>query len=501
MPRDESQFMPQRDAVRGRVQRWVVPLAVAIGVIALLAGCMVDGPFIQRPAATPLPLPSDGTATEPSPSPATGPMPAVEQAWRDPRTWPRRFGRGKPGTSGIVELMNGPVVAMRQGEDEKRDVEKEMLDDIAKLMNSRGRGWYRGSPSLTIKGEGTGSFVFMTDKTADAKRVKGPTEPALYFKFISGGRDESGEVVRMQRTWFAYYDPVGYGPFDQTKPREGPIPGLVVVIPGMFGTPGSIVSQTVHSLRARGWAVLRMLAHPSRFTEKATFVLDESANSDQLNAMARTIADTLGDRAAECALAVEDVVPALLEQRPQLRGLRRVGIGMSGGAMVMPTVVARNPDAWSGAVLIAGGVDFLGIALESNYTDWIDAISIRGISDSGTTELSPARRRELSEAYRQVAPLDSLHTAAALRGKKVLLLHAKQDHAVPARFGEELWEAAGRPERWSYNTGHELIFMSMPLQLERLGAWLEDHVATAGTPANPESTATPTQATPPVEAK
>jgi len=377
---------------------------------------------------------------------------------------------GSGGGMGVVESLPGPIVALRQYEDQKTEVEQEMLRDIGTLMTARGRGWFRRTPTLTVSGEGRGSFVFVADKAAERDRVKSATEPAVYYKFISGTRDETGERVRMQRTWFAYYEPVGLGPYD-LRPAAPP-KGVVVLLPGLFGTPVSPVNQVVHAFRDRGWAVLRMLAHSSRFTEEATWVLGDDGDIEPL---AESIAQELGDRAAECAYAVEDVLAAAARDRPALAGLPRFAVGMSGGAMVLPTVVARDPGAWSGAVMIAGGADFLSVALRSNYTSWINALRFRR---SDGAPLTPEQQDRLVAAYRERAPLDSLYTIDALAGKPVLMLHASGDQAVPADLGDLLWDRAGRPERWVFQTGHELIFLALPLHVGRMVAWVEEASAT-----------------------
>jgi alpha-beta hydrolase superfamily lysophospholipase len=222
-----------------------------------------------------------------------------------------------------------------------------------------------------------------------------------------------------------------------------------------------------------------MLSHPSRFTEQGTFAVADDADMDEV---ARTISGALCDRAAECAYAVEEVVEALAEQRPRLAGMPRVALGMSGGAMVLPTVVARNADAYCGAVLIAGGADYLHIAMDSNYASWIDALRFRR---PGGAILSDGCSSKLCSAYRRCAALDSYYTAAALRGKPTLMLHGTADRAVPAALGDLLWERAGRPERWSFDVGHELLFLGLPMQLDRIGRWLDEHARPIGRTATP----------------
>lgn len=412
----------------------------------------------------------------------------VQDAWRTPAAWPARWGRPSPrapGTLGIVQRIKGPIMAMRSDDDSAKKIEQEMLADISSLIAvRRGRRWGEG---FTLTGEGQGSFVFIPVPPAE-RTPPGPTSPSLYYKFISAEREALGvgDNVRMQRSWFAYYDPAE--PAD--KPGEArPARGVAVVLPGMFGTPRTVVEQVVNALRARGWGVLRLLAHPSRFTERAVFSLEPEADLDD---WADMIADVLGGRAAECAYAVEEVLAVLAKDRPGLASGPRLALGLSGGAMVLPTVVARNPEAYSGAVLIAGGGDFLGVVLDSNYTEWIDAVRVAwpGVSEDRRAVL----QRELQRRYRARSPLDSLYTVAALEGKPVLMLHAANDKAVPAALGEELWQRAGRPERWVYNTGHEFLFLTLPWELSRVMAWVDEHVpASAATakPAASTSTASP----------
>lgn len=403
----------------------------------------------------------------------------LEDAWRKPETWPPRWGRrgggvgagggqssgppSVPGRWGVIEVIRGPIQSMRQSEESARRVQEQMLDDSAALLAARRAAWTFSD--VTVRGEGPGSYIFETVPRQPGTYA-GPTSPSIYLKFISGSRDPSSvrgrSVVNMQRSWLAFYDPAPSAP----KP---PQPRLAIILPGMFGTPWGIVDQAVHGLRARGWHVLRLLAHPSRFTERTTFRLNDD---DRLPDQARAIARLTGDRAAECAYAIEEAMLKVVEMRPELARTPRLAIGMSGGAMVLPTVVARNPDAYGSAVLIAGGADYLRIAAESNYAEWINALRFRWEG--------PENWPRLYELYRAAAPLDPLYTASALRGKPVLMLHAAEDRAVPAALGDELWQRLGTPERWVSNVGHELIFLSLPGVWPRVMDWAEQDPATGG---------------------
>ncbi len=449
-----------------RLSRWV-----AVAAAATLGGCITV--TLERPLGQTSPGGGDPGRGE-----LAGEAPVrdtVEAAWRKPATWPRRWGqtRAGGGAPGIVEKLVGTVRSRRAGDSASGLAERETLNDIALLIQNRRREWW----SVTVVAEGERSFTFVP--VTGELPPPGPTSPSLIYKFISGERDGQGvgDVVRMQRAWLAFYDPAV--PANLPGPQR-PVRGLAVVLPGMFGTPAPAVEQVVHSLRGQGWAVLRLLAHPSRFTERATFVIAPDAD---LDAWGGVIAGVLGTRAAECAYAVESAIERLAQDRPGVAELPRLAFGLSGGAMVLPTVVARNPEAYQGAVLVAGGADFLSVVLDSSYTDWIDAVRVEFPKDL-RPEVRSEVRRGLVRAYRARAPLDSLYTAAALRGTPMLMLHAAEDRAVPAYLGEELWERLGRPERWAYSTGHELLFVTLPWELPLVMDWLHSHVpgVTRGSP-------------------
>ena len=125
-------------------------------------------------------------------------------------------------------------------------------------------------------------------------------------------------------------------------------------------------------------------------------------------------------------------------------------------------------------MLIAGGADFLSIAIESNYKSWIDASVFDFKAGSKKARLNtdlgkPTKEQlaTLSSVYLEHSKLDAFHTATELGDIPVLMLHASLDQAVPASSGELLYTQLGEPDRWSYPLGHELIFAGLPTQVAR----------------------------------
>lgn len=319
-------------------------------------------------------------------------------------------------------------------------------------------------------------------------RAAGP-DASLVFRFVSGveqppTKGEPAGKLLIQRTWFAYYDPIEPAPTaatngtakpdtDPAKPTP-PTKGVILLMPGLYGTPEPIFDLMIKEFRQNNWGVLRMLSQPSRFTERVRMELDPQA----MEASAKSVADILGDRAGECALAAQAAWNYLEQQRPELAKLPKGIIGTSGGGMTLPTVVAREPDRYAACILIGAAADFWLIARRSAYTNDAASIDVRikGM-DKTPPEHDPAFDwRRFDELYLASCLLDSFHTAKAMHGKKVLMLQGDGDLAVPAPLGDILWERLGKPERWLYPTGHEgLVIEMVPRDIGKIIAWFKSN--------------------------
>ncbi len=387
--------------------------------------------------------------------------------------WPARYGDGSGATGhGVaIPLDAAPTaLAMRRGFlPGARPAREEDLADIRALLGKRA-----DEAGITVVLEGPNSIVFERSDRPGSGIGVGPGPEAgpfkgFTFKIVSGvERAVSGRAeIALQRTWFAWYDAID----ESGEPGTGAMRRAALVMPGLFGNPDPVVDRLVGHLRRNGYGVLRMFAQPSRFTERIEFVIDP----DDPGSAAERIAGVLGDRAAECAYAVESAWGYAESKRPDLAALPKVVIGMSGGAMSLPTVLARDQDHYGAAVLIAGSADFWLTNERSNYRAMVDAVRARW-----TTPPTEEERATLDRAYLASAPLDSFHTAAALKGRPVLMLHGTIDLAAPAALGDLLWERLGRPERWTYPVGHELLFAGLPGEFGRITAWLDRAIGPGG---------------------
>ncbi len=375
-----------------------------------------------------------------------------------PLPWPTRA------SIGVYEIDVGPWVFTRVGWFGLGGVQDD-LDDAALVADPLNK--------TAVRFEEMGSIVVRMPEGELSATARLAGKPIAAYKVLTtdprpSNSENTGEdtdeqrIVQLQRTWFVLYEPRNTEKADATK-------GVVLLFPGMFGTPEPVIDGLIGQLRNNGWHVLRMLTHSSRFTEQASYTLDPQ---DGLGEEAEAIANELGDRAAECALAVEAVCAHIAKTRLDIPIDRRIALGMSGGGMVLPTIVAREHDAYKAAVFIGGGCDFAAISMESNYADWIDAVRIEWASEP--TDMD---RTAFAFTYRDAAPFDSYHTATLMADIPTLMLHGSADKAVPASLGDLLWTRLGEPERWEAPIGHEVLFMGfLPAKVPALLDWLDEVV-------------------------
>lgn len=399
--------------------------------------------------------------------------------------WPARWGTStvRPGsTAGIIIPLEHPISELRRAHLSRfhtlRTGDTEYAD-----MTALARGMGIDRP-YKFKPEGPGSYVFVhrapLDDSDPASEPDSSLddEPEIAFKFISAQiaglsktGDENQEQLELERTWFTYRTP---------SKDQDPI-GTILLMPGMFGTPEGVIDGMERYFRSQQWSVLRMLSHPSRFTQRQQYAVPEGSDVK----VAIEIASYFDTRTAEAAYAASSALRYVHTQYPNESEKPVILLGMSGGAMILPTVYQYDPALYDAGVLIAGGGNFLEINVRSNYAGWIDAIDLDADpSDPEIQELETDRLKALAATYLEESKLDSLNTASSMHDVPVLMLHGSADKAVPASTGDALYKALGSPERWVYPVGHELIFAGLPLQIGKIERWMRAQVTESGSQAD-----------------
>ncbi len=158
-----------------------------------------------------------------------------------------------------------------------------------------------------------------------------------------------------------------------------------------------------------------------------------------------------------------------LASRPDVDPERLGAIGVSLGGLGTALLCASDSRIKAGVLVLAGGglESLIPASQERRALEFVQAWEARGVS-----------RQELATKIKAAVASDPLALAQNLDPRRLLFVTARRDHAVPARNQELLWEAAGRPERYSLPTGHATSAVYAPwlapLCLDWLKARLEE---------------------------
>lgn len=296
------------------------------------------------------------------------------------------------------------------------------------------------------------ALVFEVAPALAQVQAEGGVRTLLFVSLREGSHD-------IERTWMAC-EPA----------RTEDVRGVAVIVPGTFGYPPELYEKWSDDLRGRGWSVLRLLSQPSRFTEQ--ILIDVEAREGAKEGTA--FAEHADDRTAECAYAVEAGIRHMTQLDGRLEGKPRAILGFSGGAILAPAVVARNPAAYETVVLVAGGANAAGISIDSTFMKQF----IKSVFFTFKGEDEAADRAAFEEAYLERATLDAYHAAARFDDDtRVLVVDGSFDKAVPfASSGlmVERIEAGGiTPVRRTYPTNHVMLFLSLSEMIGQVNEWID----------------------------
>jgi hypothetical protein len=227
--------------------------------------------------------------------------------------------------------------------------------------------------------------------------------------------------------------------------------------------------------RDRGWNVLACSIGMDYMMPERIVVDDHGSTR-----LARRIDNHLADR----AYAMEALIAYLQSHRPDMLVGPRVIVGMSAGAIALPTVVARIGPV-DAAVVIGGGENVAEIIADSPlFSQHIELVDVRlEASPQGDRNVkllpceNPKKRAEFVAAVLRKSKIDPRHAAAALKDAPVLMVQAKYDDIVPAAAGQSMYESLDRPERWHYRTGHIGLTLLMPWKIDYVLDWMATQTA------------------------
>jgi pimeloyl-ACP methyl ester carboxylesterase len=244
------------------------------------------------------------------------------------------------------------------------------------------------------------------------------------------------------------------------EPRGAPARGLIVHLGGNKYVRRALLKQ--------GWTVLNS-SGTGRYSwrRESPQVFEIGADTD-LQELGAQIGAIFDDELADWPYSLEAVLEYLAQHRLDVPQEPAVVMGFSIGALGLPTVVARMPERFEAAVIVAGGANLLEIAQRSRKAN--TGIELEWSAAKPTKD----DWQRLFTAYLESTKLDPYHTAAALTNLPVLMIHAHYDQVVPAVTGESLYARLGKPKRLVFPVGHRhLLRIVMRLQAARLVEWTE----------------------------
>jgi hypothetical protein len=262
--------------------------------------------------------------------------------------------------------------------------------------------------------------------------------------------------------------------FAQVMPAEGRAVGTLLYL-GSIHSNFAGESELLQRARDSGWNVLACsIGFDSMVPEQ---IVVGGAGSTRL---AQRIDHHLADR----AYGMEALIAFVETELPEMLVGPRVLIGMSAGAIALPTVAARI-GAVDAAVLIGGGENVAEIiACSPLFRQHIELVDVQcELGQNGDYKINrvpcgdPEKRFEFTKSALRKSKLDPHYTATALRGIPTLMVQAKYDNIVPAAAGESMYESLNRPERWQYRTGHIGLTLLMPWKIDYVLDWMTTHAA------------------------
>jgi surfactin synthase thioesterase subunit len=250
--------------------------------------------------------------------------------------------------------------------------------------------------------------------------------------------------------------------------------------------PGTLGNRPEHA-RARELARRRERVVASlRALEKSEALRSfEICDASQADEVGTTIAREIDESLASNAYCAQALVEYICSAFPQLDGKPLVLLGFSAGALAAPTAAVRLQELGvpvSAMVLVGGGADLFSVATKSELTD--GGIRLRCTRGEGAPqEPGEATAQAVHDAYLRASQLDPLKLAPRLAHVPTLMLHASWDTWVPASTGDALWEALGKPDRWTLMLGgHGMLFYLLPTQARNITGWISQRAAPSEKP-------------------
>jgi dienelactone hydrolase len=147
------------------------------------------------------------------------------------------------------------------------------------------------------------------------------------------------------------------------------------------------------------------------------------------------------------------------EARPEIDARRTGLIGFSHGAMLAPTIAVQEPRI-TALVLVMGG------AHPHEVIAKCVGARTEGVQDHARDTFGWSKDEMTDYLEPIYGPIDAANYPDRVDPARVLIFDAGRDECVPQSARDALWEAMGRPERYTIDRKHRRSFYTMtPLRL------------------------------------
>jgi dienelactone hydrolase len=174
------------------------------------------------------------------------------------------------------------------------------------------------------------------------------------------------------------------------------------------------------------------------------------------NSQRRMVSTDAQATVAGMTQAVLDIrrATAWLAARPEIDASALGIFGISLGGITGSLAAAAEPKLQNVCLLLAGG--------DLGRVVW-DSPELRRVHEKLIAK--GIRRDQLIET---LTVIDPVTYAANVRGRRILMLNAKDDEVIPRACTESLWEAFGKPDIHWYSGGHFSAIWHLPSALNRV---------------------------------
>lgn len=213
-----------------------------------------------------------------------------------------------------------------------------------------------------------------------------------------------------------------------TPDSTGPHP-VIVVFPVL--SDNMAISELLSKQLARkGYAVLRMTAHPLEFV-----------SADNI--------ETPMTAYRHAVLDARRMIDWMKEARPDLDGDKIGAAGISLGSLLSSTLMGVDEDVKGGAFILVGGG--LAAIMSDSSNDDIEAFRRRVMEK----EMIDNRTDLVAHLNGTTQTVDPLTYAANIDPCRVLMITGRADTEIPTENSEMLWEALGEPDWRVMPTQHK----------------------------------------------